>query len=1293
MSITLIETISALRNGQQLEWKSSGQFKAGKIVLETARQRRLFSHLISLDSKKVAITDEILFEGIIAAWSDTKIDPVDSVQESIPDKRSGPWCLSKIESTGFGGLNCPDGPKFGLTVDSENWCIEGYNGSGKTSLASLIIWTMTGYRIREQEGLRLDDGRREPVTNEKGNNIGSWPPLIAYPETPEGLKEAAVVECTLTFVDPAGNKALAYRKVSSPVEGEPTVTAIVDPVLSMSPELIETGLLMPARIGHIGFGEKSKDLYQAIRMLTGLDQLSDLATGAGNLMHKSKRFLKYAKDMGADQLEEAFEKCIREAREIAENTSISLDPNYLLKADNLAERLTSLETDASEKARKVLAVVKTEIAASFNFEDPRERNRLIVAVKKARDDIDEGPKGLPFFNVLTTLEKAYREVFSEVGTGVVESEVSLDRALEWHSKQESDHRLRLKALASKFFVTEEMVEEVATCPLCDTKLTSVAQKELAEELSVLKKNADVAGREIADACGDIKRKLTERIPDYFLSVCSDLAMISPRADFLNALKARFADRSPYRDILIGMAKLVEDTANDAKQNLPEFMPKAQPYTESEIPEVKQLQSYMLDLKRILALGAWWAEHRSFFIDSWNGLIGKSDEQGKWPAGSLEGKIEALEDAVEGVRPLDKIAKLANEAKLSAVKWQGIFDVQTIREEIAKDVKPLKDLQNLVDCESHRTIETLSGRVSSILDDIWCNERFSFNEAFLSKKTVSVHASFEAGMKVDATLVANSSWLCALLWAFVFALREQAVRKAQSCKFPLMVLDDPQATFDPRNLRSWASKIVELANSDVSKLEGMQLFLTTHDPNFFYVICEVSGLIGRQGKIAGPSKSSEVAHIVNGTILERFFEKADQDKNDEDGFTYVQQVRIYCESLLKIMLRPEAVDLHRDTVGNLLQRLAQLRDSHIPPYNRPPFGRLIRSLDPSTSKKSKEFLQVINDTHHNFDGTIGYTEALKVNSYWKSNVENAFSKAFDLASDFDAYGGVTRLFDWPDNVIQFPNGNEDRVKLLGFDRTGYVAAAGTEGIVTGGGQIFIEESDETQTFTLSEHSAYRLTANTLNPIADVGDVILVHNSNNPATFNLVVGIYGEKLYARRLNETEEHNDLFMLTGQTTDPYSLPTPVIAPKDKIDLRKIIGTVFFPEAVPPPPSQHELSEVGVFGLVEDRLKNVRLLQVKGRSMEPIALDGQYLMTRDEVFETSNLNKLDGQLVIASDDEDRIYFKRLRLHADTIVLESTNSSRSTSSEILSLYEGGKFPRLVSLRSVVGVLFDPPVAN
>lgn len=93
---------------------------------------------------------------------------------------------------------------------------------------------------------------------------------------------------------------------------------------------------------------------------------------------------------------------------------------------------------------------------------------------------------------------------------------------------------------------------------------------------------------------------------------------------------------------------------------------------------------------------------------------------------------------------------------------------------------------------------------------------------------------------------------------------------------------------------------------------------------------------------------------------------------------------------------------------------------------------------------------------------------------------------------------------------------------------------------------------------------------------------------------------------------------------------------------------------------------------------------------MEPIALKGQYVMTRGETVELSTIRKLNGQLVIASDDAGGTYFKRLRHHGNLVVLESASSNQSTSSEILSLNKEAQLHMLTGLRSVVGVLFDPP---
>lgn len=571
--------------------------------------------------------------------------------------------------------------------------------------------------------------------------------------------------------------------------------------------------------------------------------------------------------------------------------------------------------------------------------------------------------------------------------------------------------------------------------------------------------------------------------------------------------------------------------------------------------MNQLHKRLSDLAHVAALATWWSDNGAAFGAIWNGLIGQTDAEGSWPADSLEGKIEALEGAIAGSEPLDKIAKLSAKAKTFAENWQKINDLQIVREAIVEAVKPLKDLEHLVGCETHRTIESLSGRVATIMENIRIKDRFTFENTAMSKKSVSVQGSFAPGLKIDAAFVANSSWLRALLWAFIFALREQTIAETGTNGFPLMVLDDPQTTFDPTNKRKWASKIVDLANRDVADPDGMQLFLATHERQFYDVICQTCTLVGQQGKMAGPTQSSQVAHIVNGTFLERQFKKAEQDQDDEEGYRYVQQVRVYCEDLLRIMLRSEAYEIHGDTLGKLCEHLSTLRSKHIAPFNRAVFHKLIKALNENTVAEIK----VINASKHTYDGTIGYAQAEDVRAYWDKALEKAFVNAFRLAADFDAYGSVTRLVDWRENVISFPVGHKDEVKALEFEITG--TAVDSDGPVVGNGQISIQEWDETQRTTLFNHSAYRLNAGTLDPIVGIGDVVLVQNFETPGPRSLVVAVYGETLYARRLNETEDHTEIVTLTGQATDPYSLPEPVIAPKDKIELNKIVGTVFLPD------------------------------------------------------------------------------------------------------------------------------------
>lgn len=1286
MTITLSKAYECLISGTALSWKASGTYKAGTINLDTPGQRRLFKYLIDQNQTEVAAAGESLFDGLTAAWLDVDIDPAIEGHNTDGQALSGPWRLKKISATGFGGLNTPNGPAFELDVNCENWCLEGYNGSGKTSLASIILWTLTGYRNREQDGPFKDVGKREVVTNGT-KKIGTWPPLVTYPHTPADLNKTARVSATLVFEDPSGLLATATRTIESPVEGEPNVNEEIDPRLLFSPELIETGLLMPARIGHIGFGTKSQSLYQALKMLTGLDHLAAIGAGAAGFGHGAKRFLKYGRDNGIESYKNEFATCIERAQEQSTGTSIDLTKNYRLGDIDLLEDLTVIEKAASSKAGETLAILLTEIADDIDVTNANERKCLNDSVSKARVYVEEGHKGVPLFKAWGALTQAGELGFSEIEEAIETAKTSLETALEWHSKQQNDKKLRLKALAAKFFVSEDFLEEQPHCPLCETKFTSAEQLALADELASLKADSEHAERGISDACGDIEKTLLRLTPEPIRAHIDQLSNMNPPTAFAAAIKKRFFDQTPFCDVLIGIGAFTASYADQKAAELPDFEPPQTSFTASSIAEVEKLQELMVKMVRVSALTAWWGGNREKFLAAWKCLIGEKDADDKWPEASLEGKLFSLENAIASSEPLDRIAKQINAAKKAAETWATINSVQKTREAIATALEPLKYLQLLVDCETHRTVVTLENKVAAILDEIRLKDRLSFEGTVMSKKSVTVEGSYADGMKFDAAMVANSSWLRALLWAFIFALREQAISNLGSNTFPLMVLDDPQMTFDPKNKRKWAAKMIGMANLDKADPTGIQLFLTTHERQFYDIICETCELVGQEGKLAGPTSSTKVAHIVNGTFLDRQFVKARTDGDDEEGFRYIQQVRVYCEDLLKIMLRPESYEISGDTLGKLCELLAKLNKDDVAPFNRGVFTNLLNLLN----EKQQPQIKVINATHHTYDGTIGYAQAQDVESYWKGKLQKAFVNAFRLAADFDAYNGLSRLFAWEDNVTEFPEGHKNKIKTISLSSIGVAAAAETDGLV-GNGQIEIEEWGTPEKITLFAHNAYRLNAGTIDPIAGIGDIILVQDYPKPRSGNLTVTAFGEKLYARRLNESNSHPDIVVLTAQATDPYTLSDPILALKSNISPRKIVGTLFMGSILGPPKIDgNEVCAVDNFSLIEARMRNVKLFRVKGRSMEPVALDDQYVMTVEETLDKPTLERLDGELVIAVDEDSGVYFKRLRFHGKLVVLESTNSSATTASEVLSLGGSTEFKKLSSLRSVVGILFDLPV--
>ena len=277
------------------------------------------------------------------------------------------------------------------------------------------------------------------------------------------------------------------------------------------------------------------------------------------------------------------------------------------------------------------------------------------------------------------------------------------------------------------------------------------------------------------------------------------------------------------------------------------------------------------------------------------------------------------------------------------------------------------------------------------------------------------------------------------------------------------------------------------------------------------------------------------------------------------------------------------------------------------------------------------------------------------------------------------------------MVPFPDGSRGEVGALTLNHTGIAAAAKTDGRA-GDGVVTVTELDSATPIRLRNHEVFQLTEASLDPVAGVGDLIIVCNNAKIHSRNLVLAAYGDAIMARRYNISEAHPEVVILTGESVDPYALPEPLIIAPEAVDLRKIVGTVFAAHHLPVPPrvSGRGVVPLDNASIVGRLLDGAQLFEVRGRSAEPIALEGQFLITRSAISNIEHIARLSGRLVIAVDEDGTRYFKRMNRCGRFAVLESLNPDGTTPAELLSFEGEDGVQRLVQVLEVVGVLFEMP---
>lgn len=1273
--LTKNEIQTTLLKGDAVAW-TDATGKSASLRLVDPKQRRLLAYVLTSDVRQPTALPATFIAGLQEAF-EAKDDPAHA-GTSLTSKGgpNGPWKLRSIRTEGFGGLNTWNGAAFELDFDAQSFILEGPNGCGKSSLVGAITWALSGERPRDQSTAPATT--LHPVFGDAIKPAGEWPPIACYPPTVSDLKINPEVSVLLTFVDPAGVEATVERRLKG---GK--VTETISGNFDVPSTFVETGVLMPSRLAHLRLDQGGGHLTTAVQALTGMDDFIAVGLLAEGLCHKSREYRSYGtKELSV--LQQRFDENLEKARAALKAVEIAVPAFKPSDTDTDDGEMATLGKRLKELAVQHASVIASDLHADLALDQLRVQADVNAAIAAAKSDVAVGLEQFSVWKLISGIKEQLPQEHTEPLKAAIQTARSeFDEALRLLRQSEGDNRFQLKALGARWH-SAHAEGPIDNCPICENSLKD--KPELAAELESLKSAGEAATRTFGDNVNAALVKLEGSLPAGLRKSTADILQIDPRASLLKEIreKLEFGDR--YSTCLIKVAALVGAAIEKAPT---EALAAATPdRTPAGASAADPLFERIAIAERLVALTDWFSRVEGLWNDWWVELAGSNGDEGT-QAEAGEAKHVTLNSHLEHL--FDVLAKSGpyrESAEAMRVAWKAGADASKLqkevdrRTEIAECLTPLKSLGPLCESVARDAINGLSGRISTLLGEILIAEQLQYQKAALSKKEgLVVQAGFSGELRIDATLVANSSWLRAVLWSFVFALREEAIEQFGGERFALVVFDDPQATFDTYHRARWAHYIADLQNGP-SKI---QVLLTTYDEAFVDLV-RYDGVHGRQALLVAPSPSSDRVSVLEGASIDRAWTEADAAKTPKAAMEFLAKVRVHVEGLLKLMFRGEDAKVRSMLLGDLRAFLQQMNTGGKAPWDAPVFGTLLNAIAKTRSETS-----YIEGSHHSTGKNFGMVEAKAVHTHWKKTLGPSIDRAFRTAREHRLlHGGMKALYPLP-VVVSLPDGHQPAVQSIPLNILGKAAAL-TDGRAADGA-IDIDHYDPKDhvAISLGKHSAFRLVSRTLEPVARPGDILLTRDYGEVSSKSLVVVQHDGRILARRFEISANASDVAALTAQAINPREIAPPVIAHRGSIEPRKVVGVLFASSRQALSQNEHEVCDCGGASAFSHLTKNaLGLVQVDGRSAEPLALDQQYLIVHEAITPEEAARTLEGKPVIAEDSNGHCFFKRLRVQASgQVVLESLDSGGDFEPVMLTAKDEDG-PYLAHVWPVAGVLFDLP---
>ncbi|MDK2768084.1 MAG: AAA family ATPase [Sphingomonas sp.] len=1225
-----------------------------------------------------------------------KAPPVLAAQAGATAATKRTLRLVKLVAHRFGGLHAygdaAGAPEdFVFEPDKAITLFEGWNGSGKTSIANAIIWCLTGKILRAQ---RLpDDGDKEYSCTVDRDDADPTDhlltPVTPLPQggvwTPDASAKTVPADTwvELSFVDEDGNALPPIRRTQSRKPNGKLAEDAPDPAqLGVDPIAFRMGTTMPGMLPYLQVGSAS-ELGQAVAKLTGLADLVDLAKHAGKAMTRISGPITTDRKTERDTIEQQF---LLERRDLEERITAFPD----MKPEAALPRIA--DTDAEDAIGQLLvhfdtlkanglAAAKEVLGDGFDAENAEQRADLESCIAPASEQLQKITK-------LASIERLARLKLDPAdaeaaGTLLGQLHEEAGTLAELAGNPTLARRTQLYARVAAW-KTEHADPHDAHCAVCRAPLDGVIDPEtgigVGEHLEQVRKDSALISRTIKQWAEHWTGLLARDLPAPLRAELDRDLPASPGELFRAGLTEELFATDPFSGTLAALRPGVEALVTTLMADLPAFEePEAKALPAILQPHVAALEVTLGRIERATGFVGWMTAHREAMLAALS-AVRSGPEDGEAPSEAIGPKLDKLDFIVKGVAPMSAAIELTGRMAKSLANYGRKLERIQACQDAAAALETIVPMGSLAQAQVEGLREQLHDRAEFWRDQLY-RSATSFapapRQTLMDAKGVIDIQVGRDGVRAPAQHVSNASALRAGLFGFFLAFRENVLKNSGGLS--LLVLDDPQDLLDVENRQRLSSTVARLAAG------GAQIFATTHDRQFARTLVAEA-----RSKDLIEHRAIHPVHASRAT-METSLAKEDLDRKREDFLKhvdsaphaqdYANEARIYLETRLGDLFDDPAYPAYSaaikaPTLNPLFDRLRGLVGSKANDLFMSPV--LTKFCADKAMISGAEPRRILNESHHNKTG-ISYADVQRVDA----DLKRLRIGIEEVHEEFRRYRLREKLTETqPSNVVAL---RPARVPKLEIPVCQDIAAF-TRHMPSGGSQA--EDCELFSTAWFEDKSFFFVRHNTLGFAIPSGAVAIVENEPSPGRdHNLVIARRGKQIYARRLLRPA-NGDGLSLAAEAPDPQqSRPTLAFA-NHGTEIHRVVGALFV--NMPPPEGRDEATEIDSV----PALARVEVAyRVREESAVPLALPGQTSLGGPRLT-AQDLNGREGELVAVTLDDGTSIFKRVGQRVGGGLhhlrqFETIGGLGESAVIATEQVEGGPdLPVMLFARPVIGVIYD-----